>query len=115
MSSRLFRLAVALFAAFALLAQGCAAVVGDACEAPSDCGQGMFCELSLPGGYCTIRDCTDRACPEEGLCVRFSADVSYCMARCESDGDCRDGYRCVEDFGPHGFCNDERGESPSEG
>lgn len=34
------------------------------------------------------------------------------MQPCESNGDCRDGYRCVEDFGLYPFCNDARGTQP---
>ena len=105
-------LLVAALSALAL-APGCSAIVGDACTTQTDCGSSMYCELSLPDGYCTLRDCVDRDCPDEGVCVRFSVDVSYCMLLCESDADCRDGYRCVKDFGPHAFCNDEDGETPT--
>ena len=95
------------------LAAGCAPVVGDACENQTDCGRQMYCELAMPGGYCTQRDCLARACPEGGVCVQFSADVSYCMQACDGNGDCRSGYACVTDFGPWPFCNDKRGEPPT--
>ena len=91
---------------------GCSAIVGDACETRTDCGRTMFCEPSLPDGYCTIADCVHRDCPDEGVCVRFDDDTSYCMLACESNGDCRDGYRCVDDFGPHPFCNDASAVTP---
>lgn len=95
-------------------APGCAAIVGDSCETQSDCGQGMFCEKSLPDGYCTIRSCVESGCPEEAVCIRFDNDTSYCMAHCGGDGDCRGGYRCVKDFGLYPFCNDASGETPTE-
>jgi len=96
----------------ALASSACAPIVGDACDGQTDCGRQMFCELSMPGGYCTIRNCTARACPEQGVCIRFTADVSYCMQTCGSDLDCRAGYVCVMDFGPTPFCNDARGTPP---
>lgn len=95
-----------------LALSGCSATVGDACEAHSDCGATMFCERSLPGGYCTRKDCEVNGCPDGGVCIVFEYDVSYCMADCADNGDCRDGYECVKDFGAHAFCNDKRGEAP---
>ncbi|MGM0577034.1 MAG: hypothetical protein ACQEXJ_15015 [Myxococcota bacterium] len=95
---------VALFAA-GVLAGGCRSMVGDSCEADSDCGRGLFCEQSLPGGYCTIDECVDDACPDEAVCVRFDAYTDFCMRACDGDGDCRDDYACVQDFGPHPFCH----------
>jgi len=102
----MMRLLLLLALAFALaVPTGCAPIVGDSCDTQTDCGRRMFCELSMPDGYCTLRGCVDTTCPDRGVCIRFDADVSYCMARCEDDGDCRDGYRCVTDFGTHPFCN----------
>ncbi len=101
----LFALALTL----ASLAPACAPLVGDACEDSTDCGRSMFCERSLPDGYCTIKDCEDRACPDDGVCIRFDESTSWCMQPCENDGDCRDDYVCVTDFGVHPFCNDARG------
>lgn len=107
----MFRLALVVVALVS--AQACTALVGDPCEAQADCGASMFCERSMPDGYCTLKNCTDRQCPDEGVCIIFDADTSYCMASCEADGDCRDGYVCVDDFGQHPFCNDERGATPT--
>jgi len=40
-------------------------------------------------------DCSlDELCALTGHCVPRSAEVRYCMRRCESDGDCRTGYEC---------------------
>ena len=104
-------LLAALVLSFAAL-QACTAIVGDACTTQTDCGRTMFCEQSLPDGYCTLKDCLDTGCPSEGICISFDADTSWCMAICDADGDCRDGYRSVKDFGKHGFCNDIRGTTP---
>ena len=108
------RASFVLLAAFAALTQACSAVVGDSCEAQTDCGASMFCERAMPGGYCTLKDCVDRGCPEEGVCIVFDPDTSYCMAACERDDDCRNDYICVDDFGTHPFCNDERGLTPAQ-
>lgn len=103
---------LAVLALFGAGLGGCAPIVGDACETQSDCGTGLFCERSMPGGYCTLRNCEDQGCPDEGVCIRFSADVSWCMQPCASKSDCRDGYTCVTEFGTHPFCNDARGQQP---
>ncbi len=94
------------------LGSGCGSLVGDSCETQTDCGQTMFCELSLPEGYCTRRNCQLDGCPGSGVCITFEVGISYCMRECEDNDDCRDGYQCVSDFGVHPFCNDSRGVSP---
>lgn len=36
----------------------------------------------------------DELCSLAGNCVPRSAEIRYCMVKCDSDGDCRDGYEC---------------------
>jgi hypothetical protein len=36
----------------------------------------------------------DEVCAVSGHCVSRSSEVRYCMLKCESSGDCRDGYEC---------------------
>ncbi len=36
----------------------------------------------------------DELCDLEGHCVARSSEVRYCMLKCSSNGDCRDGYEC---------------------
>ena len=98
---------MARFALLALLAAGCAAQIGDACESSVDCGRGLQCDLSQPEGYCTATPCDVNDCPTEAACIRFLDDSTWCMARCEEDGDCRDGYVCVRNFGDTAFCNSQ--------
>ena len=93
-----------LFATVVMFA-GCAAMVGDTCTVDADCGQGLTCDISMPDGYCTLSDCDLSVCPDEGVCIVFDDDTSYCMLPCSGDGDCRSGYLCVTDFGVHPFCN----------
>lgn len=36
----------------------------------------------------------DELCTLAGQCVPRSSEVRYCMKKCDSGGDCRDGYEC---------------------
>jgi hypothetical protein len=99
-----------------LLLWGCAPEIGAACETALDCSSqaSRACDRTQPDGYCTIAGCERGTCPEEAVCVKFhpsqgSSDgeeeaaqqerlsSTFCMAKCDSDGDCRDGegYRCT--------------------
>lgn len=43
----------------------------------------------------STNDCTaDEICTLTGSCMPRSAEFRFCMRRCESGGDCRDGYEC---------------------
>jgi hypothetical protein len=90
------------FAALGLVA--CAPQVGNSCDTALDCSaQGSrLCDRTQPGGYCTIRGCESGTCPDEAVCVKFRPgderlSLTYCMRKCDGDGDCRrgDGYRCT--------------------
>ena len=96
------------------LSAGCKPKIGDECKLSTDCSAAgdRLCDMSAHGGYCTVYNCVPGACPEdESLCVEFGAQRSpaaacqdlqapspyartFCMATCESDSDCRDGYVC---------------------
>ncbi|MFK7988165.1 MAG: hypothetical protein AB8I08_19245 [Sandaracinaceae bacterium] len=87
-----------------LLAVGCAPSIGDSCGSSIDCSVNgdRTCDLTRPGGACTIFSCEADNCPDDAVCVRFRPDPSRlafnaCMRRCTQDGDCRfdDGYRCL--------------------
>jgi len=40
-------------------------------------------------------DCTaDEICTLAGTCVPRTAEIRFCMRKCEEDGDCRDNYEC---------------------
>ena len=83
----------------------CAPKIGDDCTTNIDCGPARICDISQPSGYCTVLNCHAVPCPEESLCVEFTETDHYCMALCEGQDDCRDGYVCVKDFGAAPFCN----------
>jgi len=78
---------------------GCNQVtVGLSCTTKDNCVPGQIC-YQAPGGFCT-RGCTEAGnsidCPSGTICIAFDADNQVCSPTCSSNGDCRDGYQCVE-------------------
>lgn len=62
--------------------------------------------MSYPGGYCTTRDC-DAAEDCNGantLCVSRERSTS-CRVACAQDGDCRQGYACVDGALGESYCD----------
>lgn len=104
----------ALLAGLAACTQG----IGDACETALRCSASgsRLCDMTQPGGYCTLAGCQQGSCPDEAVCVTFwqhtregddrnRTSVNYCMRKCDERSDCRDdeGYDCLsgKDFGYH--------------
>jgi hypothetical protein len=105
-----------LSALLTALAAGCKPEIGDDCQLSTDCSAAgdRLCDITAPGGYCTVYNCEPGACPDdESLCVQFGARRSpiaacddkqspspyartFCMATCDGDDDCRAGYRCAD-------------------
>lgn len=90
---------------------GCKPKIGEDCATSVDCSISgdRICDITQPGGYCTVFNCEPNLCPDDSVCVAFiegtcsTASVStrfrrtFCMRTCEDDGDCRGGsYRCVD-------------------
>ena len=92
---------------------GCTPVVGDSCVLSTDCSSAgdRVCDTSEPDGYCTVENCLPNTCPDEAACVLFNPSVpgcgysdrtksrvghSFCVAHCNSNSDCRDGYVCTD-------------------
>ena len=80
---------------------GCQQNIGDSCSGSSDCSQTgeRQCDLSQPGGYCTVFSCDPDTCPQ-GACVEWRFIPSrtaetWCMQTCSDDGICRSQYSCV--------------------
>jgi hypothetical protein len=50
------------------------------------------CDPTQPSGTngCSL----DELCALSGHCAPRSSELRYCMKKCSSDGDCRDGYEC---------------------
>lgn len=98
----------------------CTPAIGDKCSLSTDCSvQGdRLCDTSQPDGYCTEFNCKGNSCPDKAACVLFNSAVpgcvyddrdgrfggrtarSFCVARCESDADCRAGYVCADPRSP---------------
>ena len=102
-----------LLAFFALTATGCTPSIGDSCQVSTNCSSSgdRLCDLSQPGGYCTVFNCQPNKCPEEAVCIEFQPAVpgcfyddrngqrsgkSFCAKRCDKDSDCRDQYKCAD-------------------
>jgi hypothetical protein len=95
-------LAVALAAA--LSTASCGRKIGDNCQTAADCDPsgGRICDLSQPGGYCTILGCNETSCPTEATCIRnFPAQFlsKPCNPFCE-DRLCQSGADGGADGGP---------------
>ena len=87
-----------------LLLLSCKGDIGDECVTDTQCRAGQTCDLISDGGYCTIPDCRDDECPESSVCITFENDDKYCMAKCSTNDDCRDGYYCEQEVGNTSFC-----------
>jgi hypothetical protein len=103
-----------VFAAVLVLVS-CQPEIGDSCSNASDCSQQgeRTCDITEPGGYCTIFGCNIDNCPEEAACIGFQSVVSIapecsslqarprlqralCLRTCKKNSDCRSGYACVD-------------------
>jgi hypothetical protein len=67
----------------ALALASCGKKIGDACQTAADCDPNgaRICDLSQPGGYCTILGCDETTCPSEAACIRFFP-VQYLTKPC---------------------------------
>ncbi len=100
--------------AICALLVGCTPQIGNSCSQSTDCSQlgDRLCDTTEPGGYCTIFNCEPDTCPNS-VCVAFDPTLdpacgavddgryprfesTFCMKACNSDGDCRDGYQCID-------------------
>jgi hypothetical protein len=84
-----------------VLVSGCGKQIGDSCSTNVDCAQDgtRDCDLSAPGGYCTVDGCDEQSCPSEAVCIRvFPYEAPG--ATCSTDADCNGDSLCL----PEGFC-----------
>jgi hypothetical protein len=87
---KVFRLALGL-AALATAA-ACSRSIGDECATSVDCSPSgdRSCDLSQPGGYCTVEGCDARSCPEDSVCIRWFPEkflTLVCDPKCEDTRD----------------------------
>jgi hypothetical protein len=83
--------ALALAAAVA----GCGHDIGDECRTSADCDPNgsRACDLSQPGGYCTISGCDESSCPDGSRCIRYFPEqylTNECDPACEDLCDSND-------------------------
>jgi len=125
------KMVLTLLGFICLALPACQAKIGDSCDNNVDCSPDgdRICDLSQPGGYCTIPDCAPDTCPGEAVCVQFwdgPHTRSWCMKECGSDGGCRGKYYCAAGFsevaeiidsnpGDSGFCIERPGEEQDAG
>ncbi len=62
----------------------CEEKIGDSCDFNVDCSPkgDRLCDLSSPGGYCTIENCNADSCPKESVCIAFYP-VAFLNRVCE--------------------------------
>ncbi len=82
----------------AISTAGCGSQIGDSCQTSTDCDPNgnRICDLSQPGGYCTVMGCDETTCPSEATCVR-SFPVQFLSKPCNP------------------FCEDRRCQSLADG
>ncbi|HVZ71235.1 MAG TPA: hypothetical protein VHJ20_02575 [Polyangia bacterium] len=87
MSPRRILLAVA---ALASLAGACGHEVGDNCKTAADCDPNgtRVCDLSQPGGYCTMVGCDETTCPENSVCIRYFPEALLLSEQADGGGRC---------------------------
>jgi hypothetical protein len=73
------------FVWLALVVAGCGHDVGDDCKTSIDCDPNgtRSCDLSQPGGYCTIAGCDETSCPSGSTCVRTFPPSAYLTRTCD--------------------------------
>lgn len=74
-----------LLAGFAVLTAACGSHIGDSCSTNVDCAQDgtRDCDLSQPGGYCTVNGCDEYSCPDSSVCVRIFPYEAEGQASCD--------------------------------
>ncbi|HEY6559728.1 MAG TPA: hypothetical protein VI072_20740 [Polyangiaceae bacterium] len=111
--ARLFAKIITLLVSLVFVA--CKPEIGDECELSTDCSAtgDRLCDLTQPGGYCTMFNCEPGSCPEEAVCIGYGNVLAsapacqdpqasrrlqrtFCLKSCDSDDDCRGGYDCVD-------------------
>jgi hypothetical protein len=85
----------------ALVFPACGKDIGDECSTNIDCASDgtRDCDLSQPGGYCTMNGCDEKSCPDEAVCVRIFPYETPGSA-CSATQPCQAGDICL----PDGFC-----------
>lgn len=84
-----------------VLLSACSHKIGDGCATNVECSAlgDRFCDLSSPGGYCTVEGCDAWSCPDDSVCVRFFS-LQRGSLRCDPSriprSDCSGGAECCQ-------------------
>jgi hypothetical protein len=100
-TSAVNRLVLASLVAFGALTLACGKDIGAECKTAWDCSQdnSRICDLSQPGGYCTMDGCDEKSCPSESVCIRFFPR-RFPSASCADSAGCSADEICL----PEGIC-----------
>lgn len=92
---------VSVVVLLALVVPACGKDIGDGCSTNLDCANDgtRDCDLSQPGGYCTVNGCDEKSCPGGSVCIRVFPYESP-GAACGQDADCASDELCM----PDGYC-----------
>jgi len=95
------------------LGGACSHEIGDSCKSSVDCDPNgtRSCDLSQPGGYCTVVGCDTTACPSGSTCIRtfperflaIAANITVMGQSCEGTpamSECPGGSVCAS----FGYC-----------
>jgi hypothetical protein len=87
-----------------LVVPACGKDIGDDCSTNVDCASDgtRDCDLSQPGGYCTVNGCDEKSCPGESVCIRVFPYESQ-DTPCTQDSDCGSSGLCIPDP-QQGYC-----------
>ena len=99
-------LEIAALLLLALALGACGKKIGDECKDGVDCNSednARTCDLSQPGGYCTVDGCDENSCPGESVCVRFFPAKQFLTKSCDptAPAACEPNELCVA-FGTEG-------------
>jgi hypothetical protein len=76
-------LVVAALSCVTALLGACSHDIGDSCKTSADCDPNgtRACDLSQPGGYCTMVGCDEKSCPSGSACIRYFPEALLSSAR----------------------------------
>ncbi len=71
--------------------------IGETCTSTTGCDEGLQCNTTVPGGYCTTSCTTAGAtdqCPEDSVCDAIAGTAVTCVKICKTADDCRSDQDC---------------------
>jgi hypothetical protein len=80
----------------AMLVGACSHEIGDSCKVAADCDPNgtRVCDLSQPGGYCTMVGCDEKSCPSSSVCIRYFPEKLIVQEAPDAGGAPDAGHQC---------------------